>query len=303
MSTSDTIYYGEQYCQAIKSNHQKCTNKAYFCVKEQYLCGIHSKKFTQRQKLPMNPNKKSIAESELTTHSQTIETVARNNHSSQQKGNVICYHMTMFKKVQLTEGYINIFPNFKHGSRRDGLGMPSLSPMSLGPINHKQPGIPPAKNLENMHQSNKVFQNEIGIDGKPNEQFYQTRLNMYLDSIPHRHKESSGHKNVPLYSVWVNKNGEEIHLSYIESRQIYCHYYEQMVSILPDFLKLKQMIDNGYNLQICGYDAYQPIKPIDEHYLDSSKPFGHELVLYTMLTSEKNDYPWRRHQFIDFNET
>jgi len=29
------------------------------------------------------------------------------------------------------------------------------------------------------------------------------------------------------------------------------------------------------------------------HYLDKSKPFGHELVLYTMLVvSDSKDYPW-----------
>lgn len=80
--------------------------------------------------------------------------------------------------------------------------------MVMGPIKHNQPGLPPALNLENMHQSNKAFTSEIGPDGNPNQQFYSTRLAMYQDPVPHRHKESSGQKNAPMYSVWVKKDGQ-----------------------------------------------------------------------------------------------
>ena len=104
-------------------------------------------------------------------------------------------------------------------------------------------------------------------------------------------------------------------------------------------------MDQGYNLELCGFDAY-PIQndieeksklpkstksakskvaksakneeedsnanantnanteteelTIEDHYLDSSKPFGHELVLYTMLTINPENYPWRKYKTEDF---
>ncbi len=48
-----------------------------------------------------------------------------------------------------------------------------------------------------------------------------------------------------------------------------------------------------YNSQICGYDGYHVNKSIEEHYRDVSCPFGHELVLYSLLTTDK--YPWTKY--------
>ena len=122
-----------------------------------------------------------------------------------------------------------------------------------------------------------------------------------MDPIPHRHKETSERKNAPVYSVWIDPEGHELHLSYIESRQVYCHFYQQKALLLPEFQRLQALLDDGYNLQICGYDAYQPTRPLEEHYLDPSRPFGHELVLYTLLT-ESPPYPWQIHQTLVFKE-
>jgi hypothetical protein len=60
-----------------------------------------------------------------------------------------------------------------------------------------------------------------------------------------------------------------------------------------DFAILKQLIRDGHNLCICGFDAYPPKYDLYTHYVDASRPFGHELVLYTLLVVEnKKDYPW-----------
>lgn len=61
----------------------------------------------------------------------------------------------------------------------------------------------------------------------------------------------------------------------------------------PDFHKLTQMIRDGYCLNICGFDGYSVEHSLMHHYLDTSRPFGHEMVLYTLLTeSEPENYPW-----------
>ena len=67
------------------------------------------------------------------------------------------------KPVELEHGYLNVFPNRRHSGRVDGYGCPELSPMVIGPIKHKMPGIPTATNIENFHQFAKVYE----CDGVP----------------------------------------------------------------------------------------------------------------------------------------
>jgi hypothetical protein len=297
MEPIETVYYGETPCQACKKGGKQCTNKAYYLLDDQYVCGVHSLKYVdERETLPKNPHKGEIQQAQLVLHNKTVEAAREPG----KKGTVSCYHMGMMKKVELKPGYLNIFPNFKYGGRKDGLGMPELSPKKMGPVNHCQPGLPPAMNLENLFQGSKCYPSECDETGNPNQKFYETQKAMFTDPIPHRHKDASGHKNVPVYSVWITKEGKELHLDYITSRQIYCHYYENFANTSTEFHKLRQLITDGYNLRICGYDAYQPTKTLNEHYLDSSRPFGHELVLYTMLTEDPKNYPWLLHQTLTF---
>jgi hypothetical protein len=176
--------------------------------------------------------------------------------------------------------------------------------MSLGPVNHGQPGVVMAQNIENFHQGSKCFQEEVDDQGQPSPIYYLNRDNFYQDSIPHRHKytgQDQKNKNIPLFFVWIDQDQVEHHLSYVESRQFYCTFYERLASQQPDFAYLQKLIKDGTNLQICGYDG-RPIghRSIEEEYLDSSKPFGHELVLATMLTHSPNDYPWRKWKTFNF---
>jgi hypothetical protein len=43
-------------------------------------------------------------------------------------------------------------------------------------------------------------------------------------------------------------------------------------------------------LEIVGYDAFEPTSPLETHYKDQTRPFGHELVLYSLLKDER---PWQ----------
>lgn len=212
----------------------------------------------------------------------------------------------MIKNPVCTPGFTMIFPNFKHGKRKDGLGLPSLSPKFIGPIDHGQPGLPISKNLENFHQGNKVFKSEVDETGEPTAEFFERQIEMYNDAFPWRHKfhkykqlaAPKGNKNIPEYSVWIDEEETVNHISYVESRQFYCHFYEMAMTTNKEFVKLKTMIDEGMNLQICGYDAYETDtdkNSLERCYLDSSKPFGHELVLFSMLVLNKEDYPWTKH--------
>jgi hypothetical protein len=295
-------YYGEATCVATKANGLACVNKAYYIQSDVLCCGVHSDK-NKRQPLPENPDKDLNRARLLKTRQLIVEQTAQKNRQEGKMGAVVVSKLRMMKDPDHIDGYLKVFPNFKHQHRNDGFGCTSLSPKAIGPIDHGQPNLPIALNLENLHQSNKCFPSEIGENGNPTLEFYETQKKMYNDSIPHRHKEqalsknnlSGGNKNIPVYSVWILPDGKEIHLGYFESREIYCTFYEMYTKNNTDLLKLKQMLRDGYNLQIIGYDAYPVDKSLDICYKDTSKPFGHELVLYTLLTQDPPNYPWKHH--------
>ena len=298
MATSSQTYYGENRCQK-----EGCRNKAYYLCNELNVCGVHSKK-GPRSELPHRPadQAKQLKEQQRQREDEIIEQAHLDNERAGRRGQVVLSRLLMMREPESIPGFRKVFPNYKHQNRTDGFGCRSLSPMFLGPVKHGQPGLPDALNIENFHQSGKVFREEVDAQGNPTALYYENRLKFYLDPVPHRHKYSGTekNKNIPLYFIWVDKTGQEHRLNYIESRQFYCTFYERLAMVQPDFQQLQQMLDNGYNLQICGYDARPINRPIMEEYLDPSRPFGHELVLYTLLTHQPQDYPWRKHQTFEF---
>lgn len=294
-------FYNTIKCQAMYKTGEPCRNMAYYSIhklnKIKFVCGVHSQKI-ERIVLPKDPDAKFKLDKLLNERQLLVEKVAKNNKQLGKKGDVICTKLKMMKQPEHIDGYLKVFPNFKHGNRKDGYGCPSLSPKSLGPINHGQPSLPISLNLENFHQGNKVFKCEVDERGEPLPIFFDSQIKMYKDKVPHRYKFDK--QNIPLYSVWRRNDGKLVKYTYFESRQFYCTYYERMVPKLSAFKKLKKMVDNGYNLQIIGYDAYPITKDMETLYKDISRPFGHELVLYTLLTEEKENYPWRKYKTEKF---
>lgn len=277
----------------------RCRNKAYYEVEEAgLLCGVHSAKL-ERTELPKNPNAAKNEEEQRKEHKKNVEAAAEKNRTEYKTGSVVVSKMRMMKKVEPKVGYLSVFPNYKHGNRSDGLGLPSLSPKSLGPVQHRMPGLLEAQNLENFWQFSKAFAFEVDIEGKLLPLFEEKRKQGFKDEVPHRHKyekkvlsKYSSNVNKPLFSVFVDKHGKERRFSYIQARYFYCKIYEELVKKEEDFGKLQELISEGYNLNLVGYDGYEVSDDLMWHYLDESQPFGHELVLYTLLTREENDYPW-----------
>lgn len=151
-------------------------------------------------------------------------------------------------------------------------------------------------------RGSKCFAEELDEKGKPGPTFYENQKKFFLDAEPHRHKfkGSEKNKNIPKFFVWIDKDRVEHHLTYIQSRQFYCNFYERNALESKDFVKLKKMVDDGYNLQIVGYDAFPRDGTPTEMYNDSSKPMGHERVLFTMLTTPEIEWPWRKCKTFDF---
>jgi hypothetical protein len=240
-------------------------------------------------------------------------------------GFALClYKQRMMRTVPLAAGILNVFPNFRAGSgfASGSLMLRELSPKFIGPIDHGQPGLPPAQSIENLHQGSKC------LAGETDEVFRARRIEMYDDRIPHRHKSEKysdlAPKSAINYFAWIDNHSREHRLTYVQSREFYCHFYECALTGASVRWRDTRGAGDAWNpvtsgestrnaftylrelharvaLNICGFDAV-PMAPdnIDAAYLDPSTPFGHERVLYTMLMVPASEYPWRAHaQFIE----
>ncbi len=301
------IFYGETGCEARhasgKNEGHPCTNKAYYRQGGKVLCGVHSN-VDRRKKLSKNPRKDDIRKEKLEQQQASVDRATAANKEAGKQGHVICSKMGMMRGPEDSEGYLKVFPNYKHQNRKDGFGCMALSPKSLGPIDHGQGGLPKASCLENFHQFNKVLVGELDSEKKPRKSFYNTQKAGYKSKTPQRHKfDSSKAKGLDskearrcAYSIFRNRQGEERRYSYVESRYFYCHFYEKLATKVADFERLTGMLADGVNLQIVGYDGFPVTRDLQAHYEDPQRPFGHELALYTLLTvRDLADYPWNRY--------
>lgn len=300
-----TIYWGEVKCEAFFRNGKPCTNRAYYTQEGESRCGVHSKK-TTRLDLPKNPDAAKLLEEARAEREIEVMRQAKVKKAKGLKGEVTVTKIRMMKPPIYLEGYRCIFPNYRHQGRSDGFGCASLSPKSMGPIDHGMPGIPVAKNLENYHQGAKFWPFEFDEKDGVKKAFKKKRKDMYRDPFPYRHKwarkelEAYGKNvNIPKCSIYYTKDRKERRYTYLECRYFYCHWYQRIALETNDFRALKKMMDEGISLNIVGYDGYPPSDKTPEalwaHYNDTSKPFGHELVLFSLLVLEKDeDYPWNR---------
>jgi hypothetical protein len=296
------VYFGEIPCQNA-GNKKKCENPAYYKCGVRYVCGVHSRN-KEREMLPKNPDAEKVKKRKISKH---LETLIKGD-----TGFVTATKMRMMKNPVPKVGFLPVFPNNKHGHGFGYSGdFSSLSPMKLGPVLIENSIL--ALNIENYHQFAKVFPNEVSnipcncrndlIHNKPLPIFYEQRTHGYSDAIPHRHKYESkelkklnkdfvnGNVNIPMYSVqFVGK--DERHYTYLESRYFYCTQMEILATKTPAFQKLITLYKQGHQIEIFGYDAYEPVKDLYTHYCDSARPFGHEMVILSLIRGE---YPWKRY--------
>lgn len=304
----DVLYKGDKKCEAkFKSGAkkgQKCDNNAYYLQNGQALCGIHSDK-KLRTELKENPKKKEIAAEANVSREDEVIAAAAENIEKGLPGQVCCRKLKMMGAAPHVQGFQSIFPNFKHGGRTDGVGLPSLSPMSLGPVLDAG-DLPEATNLENWWQGQKLYEEEVGKDGKPLPVFYERRKAMFEDPVPHRRKEGMN-SNVKCF-LWTNNEGYEVEYTYIPSRQFYCTLFERLSEENEDLATLRQLRRDGMNLNIIGYDGFDfekakgetPAEKLMSCYLDPSRPFGHELVIVSLLLLKREEYPWVIRKTADF---
>ena len=279
----EKVYYGQIKCQAINaSKKEPCKNGAYYKCGDKYVCGVHSR---GKDRTELEKPTKEMKDDKLEKEAIECEEARRRNKEEGKKGSVVLYKMQMMKSIDTPAGYLRIFPNKDHGGRKDGIGLPSLSPFNLGPINHGYPNIPKADNLESFYQFSKIYADEVDKEGNPlPETIEQWKKDLQKPGERHKRK---GEK--PLYALALKSDGSIIKMNYAQGRKLYCKWYEKLAKKQDDYQLLLNLIKDGYNICICGYDGTS-ITNVEKDYKDLSVPFGHERVLYTMLTQDK--YPW-----------
>lgn len=267
-------------------------------------------------------------------HLRTVERQAAENRSFGRSGSIVVTSLHGLSNPNLRAGYKQVWTHPKHGNQ-PGIECITLNPVRLHAMDHTEKmvkkwktkvvdaatlplspsgtivypsgfqleDLPPAFSIENYHQCTKVFAQELQPGtSNPCSTFWQLLQQGYEDGIPHIHPLPAAEikhksKNSPIFSLRTNDQGVWRRFSHVESRFFYCHMYEKRVARKAEFTFLQNQIARGYNLEVMGYDVYPVTESLWEHYLDSSRPFGHELVLYGMLTeSDPHQRPWNRYR-------
>lgn len=249
-----------------------------------------------------------IIEEKLRFHKKSIEQSFLMNKNKNRRGVIMIRKLRNLKKPPLILGFANIYPNYNYihnhnniNDPNDEFYYPSLSPKMIGPIYHNMPNLPRAINLENFWQFSKVWNFELDISTKMKElqpYYLKKRIEGYLtekcigSKYTRKELKELNVSYEPECAIYYNKYGQPIKYNYIQSRYFYCYYYQKMVIQNKDFNCLKEKLQNGYNFIIYGSNDYNPNIDYYKIYIDHSKPFKHEIILYILLNeSDPEKYP------------
>ncbi len=157
-----------------------------------------------------------------------------------------------------------------------------LSPFFLGPIECYDNLF--SYNMENAWQYSKVYEDQVGVDGNPNNDYFIFRATGWNNPMAVRYPKGKGVK--PSYSYW--KFGDKYEkLTYVEARnRIYLPLYAKAVvnteayKILVDLYKQKGELwlwdFDGYDHRKIGYTYRQVFN-------DPNRKAGHAFVLAALL--------------------
>lgn len=164
----------------------------------------------------------------------------------------------------------------------DSMMAHGLSPFYLGPINCYD-GLT-ASCVENAWQYAKVYDGMIDSNGNPTNLYFDWRDNGFQKEKASRYPMGKG--IAPLYSYW--KIGNYYYkLDYIQSRKlIYIPIYAKAVVKTDAFARLKDLVNQGYNLALSDFDGYNNdafnlnMKQVVNN---TKKIMGHTFVLKMLL--------------------
>lgn len=226
-----------------------------------------------------------------------IDEARQRNALYGQAGSVRLQQQYHFRDKSVQDKRWRRLPGFRNISVGSGAKKwKALSPLYLGPVSHAEEdsagALAPAGSLDNLWRYSQVFAEDVGKDGEPNEAWLQRRRLGF--ALPKGERQVRGSKRrsneAPLFWYWRGQ-----HLDAVTARkEIYCHLYAALVVDCDLYRELDLMVQQGFNIQLFGYEAYDFVeesKTLLQAIEDPQGSFGHEFVLYGLLT---RDAAWTR---------
>ncbi len=287
---NDSFYYGEQRCE-----YRGCSDQAYWRSLQSHilLCAHHSVD-TDCVKLQRRDCER-----------------LKQQRLAPRRGTVTVRQMRTKEVVAGPEcnGVLHVFPNTGVRPTNVGMHCHALSPWCMGPVPHRQPGLPDAGCLENYWRYSQVWPCETSECGDylipmPAQTFYDNRLIGY-NARDQRYKfeaktmneqrlrVNSVNAHAPLYFIHQALDGVERIFTHVESRYFYCMAYVRLASRNQEFAQLQSLVEQGTDLVIHSFGRVPDpdLSPWDD-YCREDVEFTHEMVLWAMLRLEPRHYPW-----------
>ena len=288
-STSNAVmvvtkkHCGEFKCEGVKKDKSACGNFATYEFNSHLYCGMHCK---SKQRVALSPKKKdmkTITESRkllIDTLTKKVNETADMNKCLGKTGDVEMLKIAHFEKINYKDGVWCVFPINKFSNRKDGFGCSALDHALLGPVKYENITC---FNLQNFYEGSAVYLTDLDEQKNLKKEFFDQQTKAFGNAVGSKRDI----KGVIQYFYVASQQSGTVGKQYsiMEFRQLYCELYEKFVEKKDDFLKLKQMIADGKNLCICGFNNYDSVD-----YSDATKTFDYCCVLRSMLIETK--YPW-----------
>jgi hypothetical protein len=172
-----------------------------------------------------------------------------------------------------------------------GVALPGLAPVRMGPIRYAS-WLPAAARLETLTACRLMYDDDLAA-GAPDAATRVLDL-MAVDRVivekPALNGICRGRQPVcaRIYTTPATWHDVDI----VRYRQFFCNYYAHAAEMSTDFAVVKQILEGGNDICITGPTARSVRVEADvlQAYNDATTAFGHELVLFGMLTGVQ---PWK----------
>lgn len=195
--------------------------------------------------------------------------------------------------------YIEHFQHVRSNNKETG-DWPELHPGAIGPIHYDRlmPDGTLAKtmcfNLNNLVLAHSVFPEHLDEEtGELNALFYETQLDLIgtakvYAKHPRIKVRPANEGEKPLFYIWEKTRLNELQFRIL----VFTTLYAKMIQEVDRFKELKSLHSAGMNLYLLDYDSYDIWEEgltLYEAMVDTSRPWGHSMILYGLLTK---DCPW-----------
>ena len=198
----------------------------------------------------------------------------------------------------------------------------ALSPAFLGPVEHGQPGLPVALNLQNFIVGSQMFACEVAGDDIVGDRFLLFRRQRdalyrsaaggqryrYGDTTERHVSELRSQRRAaaipgvldttPMCFVFLNRadggggGGTEMRLDVLQTRAVVCSFYEHLARRTADYAQLvalhkeqrKSLLIVGEGARLINFPVTRA--DLERYFNDVGAPFGTEMTLLTMLRLE-----------------